>query len=129
MFNDVGYKIMSWAKAFFAINTILSLIGGVTVILVHPFSYGNAEIGDVLLCFGIVIFGILFAWLISLFIYACGENNENLKKIAEAASTVASEAMKTSSDSESKPTSYFNYATNDEMSDLPYHLKVRRIKN
>ena len=85
MFDNVGSKIKAWAKVIFAINAISCLIGGIVFITIHPFNHWSVSVGDVFVGLFIIAIGLLLSWFASLWVYAYGENNENLKFIAAAA--------------------------------------------
>ena len=71
MFEDVGKKIKSVAKGYFAVMLVVGIIAGIVMLVIGLDSYN----GDTLICVGVItaIATPVFAWLSALLMYGFGE--------------------------------------------------------
>lgn len=84
MFKNIGAKIKGLAKFIFWVMTILAAIGGIFIIIQ---GLGNSRAGSsekiysVLIGIGVIVFGIIFAWLQNFLLYGFGELVDSNQKI------------------------------------------------
>jgi hypothetical protein len=97
MFNNIGGKIKGLAKFLCWLGIILSVIAGVVLIIAastkssYSFdSYGEritlSTGGSIVAGILVIVFGSLFSWIGSFFMYGFGELVENSKKVADRVS-------------------------------------------
>lgn len=97
MFNNIGGKIKGLAKFLCWLGIILSVVAGVVLIIAaatkssYTFdSYGEKFVlssgGSVVAGILVIVFGSLFSWIGSFFMYGFGELVENSKKVADRVS-------------------------------------------
>ena len=97
MFNNIGHKIKGLAKFICWLGIILSVILGVILILSAStsrsfsidgyservtISAGGSIVAGIL----VIVFGSLFSWIGSFFMYGFGELVESSKKVADRVS-------------------------------------------
>ena len=89
MFKNIGSKIKTLAKVLFWIASILSVVGGVLTILrvvLNAYMDTPQKIMSIVIGIGIIVFGILFAWIGNFLLYGFGElvdSNQKMLKILE----------------------------------------------
>lgn len=74
MFEDVGTKIKGIAMAFFIVDIIASVIGGIAIIA--------ADFDMIVLGIGAIALGIFLSWVGALFVYGFGELIETNQRIS-----------------------------------------------
>ena len=84
MFKNIGAKIKGLAKFIFWVLTIIAVIGGL-VIIIQAFSNSHADSQDkivsILIGIGVIIVGIIAAWLQNFLLYGFGELVDSNQKI------------------------------------------------
>ena len=97
MFNNIGGKIKGLAKFMCWLGIIISVIAGVILIIAAASSrsytfdgYGEritiSSGGSIVAGILVIVFGSLFSWIGSFFMYGFGELVENSKKVADRVS-------------------------------------------
>ncbi len=84
MFKNIGMKIKGLAKFIFWVLTILSVIGGL-IIIIQAFGSSAANSQDkivgILIGVGVIIVGIIVAWLQNFLLYGFGELVDSNQRI------------------------------------------------
>lgn len=80
MFNNPGGKIKGLAKVLFYLMLIIYVIGGIGMIV---FAFQQEVYALIAAGIGVILLGILLAWLTVLFTYAYGSMVEDVKLIRE----------------------------------------------
>lgn len=87
MFNNIGVKIKGLAKFIFWVLAILSVIGGLIIIIGGiSSSSSNSEnvIISILIGLAVIVVGIIMAWLQNFLLYGFGELVDSNQKILRA---------------------------------------------
>ena len=86
MFNNIGRKIKGLAKFLFWIVAIISILGGLAVLIFMTTDSGDGMLIGVLAAIGIAVGGFILAWLQNFLLYGFGElidSNQKILKVLE----------------------------------------------